>query len=281
MLGIIGGTGLYGLDGLETVNDHRIDTPFGQPSAAIREARYGSHTLFFLPRHGLHHEFLPHEINYRANIHALKSLGVRRILGVSAVGSLREELAPGQFVIPSQYIDLVRGPRDKTFLGKGLSAHISTAEPVCPILTQWVVQAAHEMNLPIHIMKAYACVDGPRLGTRAESFMLRTIGADLVGTTNVPEVFLAREAQIDYAALCIVTDYDCWRDDPADHVSVSAIFERFGASLSQAKALLARLLDGPMPPADEARRQALKGSLMVHPESLTPEVRALYALLSQ
>ena len=279
MLGIIGGTGLYALDGLETVGDHDIDTPFGKPSAAIREARFGRHTLFFVPRHGLGHEFLPHEVNYRANIYALKVLGVRQILGLSAVGSLREDMPPGHFCVPSQYIDLVKYPRHKTFLGGGLSAHISTAEPVCRALTRWVAEPAKDMGLVLHTGKTYACVDGPRLGTRAESFMLRTLGADLVGMTNVPEVFLAREAQMSYATLCIVTDYDCWRDDASEHVTIAAIMERFGESLKQAKALVSKCLEGALPGIDEEYRQALKGALMVKPESLSEDKKALLEVL--
>ncbi len=281
MLGIIGGTGLYSLNGLEVVREHPMETPFGSPSAAIVEARYGAQTVFFLPRHGIGHQFLPHEVNYRANIYALKILGVRQILGVSAVGSLQEAYAPGHFVLPSQYIDLVRGLREKTFLGGGLSAHISTAEPVCPALSAWIAETAEAMGLTLHRGLTYACVDGPRLGTRAESFMLRGMGADLVGMTNVPEVFLAREAQITYATLGIVTDYDCWRDDAEDHANVAAIFARFGESLTQARALLARCLDNGPPPIDEGYRQALKGALMVKPERLTAERRALLEILQR
>ncbi len=277
MLGIIGGTGLYGLDHLEIVGEHAVATPFGTPSAPVIEAVFAGRTVFFLPRHGRHHEHLPHEVNYRANIYALKVLGVRQVLGVSAVGSLREHIQPGQFAVASQYIDLIKGPRDKTFLGGGLSAHISTAEPVCPMMRAWIAAAAVALGHTLHDNVSYACVDGPRLGTRAESHMLRTIGADLVGMTNVPEVFLAREAQMAYATLGIVTDYDSWRD--GDEVSVAAIMQRFGESLGAAKAILARLLDGPLPTTDEGYRQALKGSLMVRPESLPKEKQALLEVL--
>ena len=279
MLAIIGGTGLYSLDSLETIRDHDVMTPFGAPSSPILETRCGDHTVFFLARHGRHHQHLPHEVNYRANIYALKTLGVRQILGVSAVGSLRENIAPGHFAVASQYIDLVKGHRAKTFLGGGLSAHISTAEPVCPRLAAWVSAAVTAGGHRFHGDVTYACIDGPRLGTRAESHMLRTIGADLVGMTNVPEVFLACEAQIAYATLAIVTDYDCWRDDPNDHVSIAAIMKRFGDSLGVARHILRTLLDGPLPATDETRRQTLKQALMVKPDGLTPEKRALLAVL--
>ncbi len=277
MLGIIGGTGLYALDHLKVIGEHAVSTPFGAPSAPVLEATYAGRTVFFLPRHGRRHEFLPHEVNYRANIYALKILGVRQVLGVSAVGSLREAIQPGQFAVASQYIDLVKGPRDKTFLGGGLSAHISTAEPVCPVMRSWVAKAARSLGHTVHDDVTYACVDGPRLGTRAESHMLRTIGADLVGMTNVPEVFLAREAQMAYATLAIVTDYDCWRD--GDQAGIADIMRRFGESLGAAKAILARLLEGPLPATDGDYRQALKGSLMIKRESLPPEKQALLEVL--
>ena len=277
MLGIIGGTGLYSLEHLHVVTEHVVATPFGAPSAPVLEARYGDHTVFFLPRHGRKHEFLPHEVNYRANIYALKSLGVRRLLGVSAVGSLREHVQPGHFAVASQYIDLVRGARDKTFLGGGLSAHISTADPVCPVMRAWVAAAARDLGHSLHDGVTYACVDGPRLGTRAESHMLRALGGDLVGMTNVPEVFLAREAQMTYATLGVVTDYDCWRD--GDQVSIAAILQRFGDSLTAARGVLARLLDGPLPAMDEDYRQALKGALMVKPADLSDERRTVLEVL--
>jgi len=284
MLGIIGGTGLYQLDGLKIVREHDIDTPFGRPSSPIleAEAHEGSgrgRTLFFLARHGRGHQFLPHEVNYRANILALKSLGVRQVLGVSAVGSLREAMEPGHFAVASQYIDQVRGPRHKTFLGHGLSAHISTAEPVCPDMAGWIAGAVRATGHSVHTDATYVCVDGPRLGTRAESRMLRGLGGDLVGMTHVPEVFLAREAQMAYAALCIVTDYDCWRDDPDEHVSVAAIMKRFGDSLGVAKRILSALIELGPPPTDETRRQALKDALMVRPDSLDAERRALLDIL--
>ena len=279
MLALIGGTGLYTLDQLDPVREHRLMTPYGAPSAPILEARYKGHTVFFLPRHGTQHEFLPHEVNYRANIYGLKLLGVRQILGISAVGSLRDAVRPGHFAVASQYLDLVKGPRETTFLGGGLSAHISTAEPVCPHLAGWLAAAAVTLDLPLHAHLTYACIDGPRLGTRAESHMLRTLGADIVGMTNVPEVFLAREAQMSYATLGLVTDYACWRDYPEDHVTVKAILRRFDDTLGKARDLLKVLLDGQLPPIDEENRQALKHALLVRPDSLSEEKRELLELL--
>lgn len=279
MLGIIGGTGLYQLDGVTPLREHDVATPFGATSSPILEAEAHGQRVFFLARHGRHHQFLPHEVNYRANIYALKLLGVRQILGVSAVGSLREAIEPGHFAVATQYIDNVKMPRAKTFLGNGLSAHISTAEPVCPVMAAWIARGVQAIGHSVHSGATYVCVDGPRLGTRAESHMMRAWGGDLVGMTHVPEVFLAREAQMTHASLSIVTDYDCWRDDPDDHVSVAAIMQRFGDSLATAKRILTLLLKEGVPASDDAYRCALRDALMVRPETLGDEQRALLEIL--
>jgi 5'-methylthioadenosine phosphorylase len=199
MLSVIGGTGVYAFEGLEITDTHEVVTPFGRPSAPIVEGRLGGAPLLFLARHGQGHALLPHEVNYRANIWALKSLGATRVVGVSAVGSLRLEIAPGDLSVPDQYFDFVKGPREKSFFGGGMAAHVSTAEPTCARLTAAVAAAGERVGVSVHTGKTYGCVDGPRLGTRAESFFLRdAAGCDLVGMTNVPEVFLAREAQLCY-----------------------------------------------------------------------------------
>jgi 5'-methylthioadenosine phosphorylase len=278
MLAIIGGTGLYHLDHLSVIDTVEVDTPFGPPSGPIVRAELNGQSVCFLPRHGRHHQFLPHEVNYRANIYALKVLGVSQILAVSAVGSLREHLQPGQLVLASQYIDLIKYPREKTFFGGGLSAHISTAEPACPDMTRWVQKAADKRNLLVHSSATYAAVDGPRLGTKAESEFLRTIGADLVGMTQVPEVFLAREAQINYLSLNIVTDYDCWRDD--DHASIAAIMARFNDTLDHVRGLLSDLVGAERAPVDDTYRRTLEGALMVRRETLSPDKAALLDVLS-
>ena len=243
MLAIIGGSGLYQLDGLTVETQHEVTTPFGQPSSSITEGRYLGQPVLFLARHGEGHQFLPHEVNYRANIFALKSVGARRILGFSAAGSLRKEIRPGELALTAQYFDHTRGKRNYSFFGDGVSAHISTAYPTCPALRADIVDAAARINAPVHVDKTYACVEGPRLGTRAESFFLRdSAQCDLVGMTNVPEVFLAREAQLAYCTLCLVTDYDCWMDDPAEHVSVDKFFATYQGTLTKAQAILAELL---------------------------------------
>ncbi len=243
MLGIIGGSGVYDLAGLDIVEEKIVDTPFGAPSAPLTIGNYAGTDVAFLARHGTAHSLLPHEVNYRANIWALKAVGVTRIIGISAVGSLRHDYAPGDLSIADQYFDFVKGAREKSFFGHGIAAHVSTAEPTCPCLIHDLTKAADNLDILLHTGLTYACVDGPRLGTRAESLFLKNAAkCDLVGMTNVPEAFLAREAQICYATISVVTDYDCWLDDPTQHVSVEQVISRYGESLEKAKKLLGGFL---------------------------------------
>ena len=280
MLGVIGGSGLYELDGLEVETEHDIETPFGKPSAPIVQGAYSGQSILFLSRHGPGHKFLPHEVNYRANIFALKKLGARRIFGVSAAGSLREELKPGDLALASQYFDHTRGKRDYTFFGKGIAGHVSTAYPACPALSADIAAAAERLGQALHVDKTYGCVEGPRLGTRAESFFLRdSVKCDLVGMTNVPEVFLAREAQLAYATVCLVTDYDCWMDDPDQHVSVEKFFEVYGAAMEKAKAVLAELLKEPFADTPEDVRGSLKMSVLTPDDALSAEQKELMDVL--
>jgi 5'-methylthioadenosine phosphorylase len=220
-------------------------------------------------------------VNYRANVFALKACGATQILGFSAVGSLAEHVAPGDLAMPSQYFDWTRGARERSFFGGGVAAHVSTAMPVSGNLVDWVAAEARRSGIKLHTGLTYACVEGPRLGTRAESHFMRGAGCHLVGMTNVPEVFLAREAQICYATVGIVTDYDCWMDDPAKHVSVSAIFELYGKSLVTARRLLDALLATPLPPEEPEIRGALKSALMTPDSALTPQQREWLAVLQR
>jgi 5'-methylthioadenosine phosphorylase len=213
MLAVIGGTGLYELNGLEVLERISGATPFGEPSGDIVRGRLNGHTLLFLARHGSGHRLLPHEVNYRANIYALKRAGATQVLGFSAVGSLVHRVAPGDLAMPEQYFDWTRGPRERTFFGDGVAAHISTAKPVSAALVDACAAAAQAHGITLHRGLTYACVEGPRLGTQAESHFMRQAGCHLVGMTNVPEVFLAREAQMGYATVGIATDYDCWLED--------------------------------------------------------------------
>lgn len=273
MLAIIGGTGLYELEGLDIHERLGGDTPFGAPSGEVLRGTLHGKELLFLARHGAGHRLLPHEVNYRANVYALKRAGATMMLGFSAVGSLAMEVAPGDLAMPEQYIDWTRGARERTFFGGGAAAHVSTAKPVSSALVDAVGAAADRAGLSVHRGLTYACVDGPRLGTQAESHLLRQMGCHLVGMTNAPEVFLAREAQMAYATVGLVTDYDCWLDDPTQHVSVSAVFELYGQSLAKARRLLDALLSGALPVPETAIRSALTGALLTPDEVMSEAQR--------
>lgn len=281
MLAIVGGTGLYELNGLSI--DERLsgETPFGLASGEVLKGHLHGKPVLFLARHGAGHKLLPHEVNYRANIFALKRAGATQLLGFSAVGSLRLDIAPGDLAMPEQYIDWTRGLRERTFFGQGVAAHVSTAQPVSAGLVDAVFRSAAGLGIQIHRGLTYGCVDGPRLGTQAESNFLRQIGCHLVGMTNAPEVFLAREAQIAYATIGVVTDYDCWLDDPAQHVSVAAIFERYGQALVQARRVLDALLLADLPAPEPEARTALATSMMTPLSALTDTQRAWFTVLQQ
>lgn len=281
MLAIIGGTGVYQLDGLEVVDNIDVQTPFGAPSAQVLRGRMGNQDILFLARHGAQHNHLPHEINYRANIFALKSLGATQIIGISAVGSLREQIAPGDLAVPEQYFDWTRGRRAASFFGDGIAAHVSTANPVSRQLARWIAAHAGRLGITLHGGVTYACVEGPRLGTRAESHFLRQAGCDLVGMTNVPEAFLAREAQICYATIGIATDYDCWMEDPAQHVSVSSIFTLYRQSLEKVRDLLVALLNDDRPQEEPDIRTALAHAMLTPESALSEEQLAWLAVLKR
>ena len=282
MLAIIGGTGLYQLEAVKVIEELQLSTPYGAHSGPITRAEYQGRKLLFLPRHGATHSLMPHEVNYRANIWALKRLGALQVIGVSAVGSLQAEIKPGDFSVPSGYFDFVKGPREKSFFGEGLVAHVSTAKTTCPALTRAIADCATELDLTLHLNTSYAGVDGPRLGTKVESIFLKEQArCHLVGMTNVPEAFLAREAQLCYATLCAVTDYDCWMEDETQHVSVADVIARYRESIERAKALLELMLTRPAPPIDPIHREVLRASLLTPKESLNEKKRALFELLSR
>lgn len=281
MLAIMGGTGLYDLPQMQVDDTLDNSTPFGAPSGPILRGRLGQLPVMFLSRHGAGHRLLPHEVNYRANVFALKRAGATMLLGFSAVGSLARQLAPGQLAMPGQYLDWTKGTRERTFFGGGVAAHVSTARPVSAALVDWVASAAADLGLSLHRDLTYACVEGPRLGTRAESLFLQSAGCHLVGMTNVPEAFLAREAQLGYATVGLITDYDCWLEDPAQHVSVAAVFERYGKTLTHARALLAALALRPLPIIEDESRRALDHALLSQPATLAPHQREWLAVLQR
>ena len=211
ILGVIGGSGVYRMEDLEDVSELRIETPFGDPSAPVLLGTLGSRRVAFLARHGNRHQISPSEINYRANIYALKSLGVKRIVSVSACGSLREQIAPGDMVIPDQLVDQTRG-RIATFFSDGLVAHIGVADPFCPELSRMLGGAVNQAGVTVHQGGSFVTIEGPRFSTRAESNIFRSWGMTIIGMTTSPEAFLAREAEMCYAVMGHVTDYDVWHE---------------------------------------------------------------------
>ena len=209
ILGVIGGSGLYAMAELQETQEVDLETPFGRPSAPVIIGKLEGQPVAFLARHGIGHHISPSEVNYRANIYALKSLGVERIISISACGSLRDDYAPGEIVIPDQIFDLTRG-RQRSFFGEGLVAHISVADPFCPELSQALFEATRQAGARIHYGGAFITIEGPRFSTRAESNIFRSWGMSLIGMTASPEAFLAREAELCYAVMAHVTDYDVW-----------------------------------------------------------------------
>ena len=235
-VGIIGGSGLYEMDGLTDVREIAIETPFGDPSDAIVSGRLGDVQLLFLPRHGRGHRLLPSELPFRANIWALKKMGASRVIAVSAVGSLREEIAPGHLVVPDQFIDRTRG-RIGTFFGNGIVAHIALGDPVCPVLSRALVEGAGRLRATVHARGTYLCMEGPQFSTRAESELYRSWGADIIGMTNLQEAKLAREAELCFATLALATDYDCWKQDERE-VAIADVLAVLSANVAMAKRIV-------------------------------------------
>ena len=238
MLGIIGGSGLYEIEGLTEQRWRPVATPWGEPSDEFLCGRLDGLEVVFLPRHGRGHRLSPSAINYRANIDALKRLGVTDILSLSACGSFREELAPGTFVVVDQFIDRTFA-REKSFYGAGMVAHVSLAHPTCPRLAGWAADAAAELGIAHRLGGTYLAMEGPQFSTLAESNLYRSWGCDVIGMTNMPEAKLAREAEIDYATVAMVTDYDCWHPEH-DNVEVQAIVKVLLANADKARGLVKR-----------------------------------------
>ncbi len=237
-VGVIGGSGLYQMTGIERGEWVTVDTPFGAPSDAYFVGEVAGVHVVFLPRHGRGHRILPSELNFRANIYGMKKLGVEWLIAVSAVGSLKKEIAPGHIVIPDQFIDRTRG-RISTFFGRGIVAHVSFADPMCGNLTALLATVGRESGATIHASGTYVCMEGPQFSTRAESFLYRSWGADIIGMTNLQEAKLAREAEICFATLALATDYDCWNTAAGD-----VVIEDVLAILSQNVATAQNLIRG-------------------------------------
>jgi 5'-methylthioadenosine phosphorylase len=271
VLGIIGGSGIYDLPGLEGVREEKMATPWGEPSDALRRGRIGSTNVVFLPRHDRGHRLSPSDINYRANIDALKRAGVTDLVSLSACGSFKEELAPGHFVLVSQFIDrTVR--RETSFFGKGCVAHVSMAHPVGPNLQSRIAAAADAEGIAYTRGGTYVCMEGPQFSSLAESLMYKGMGIDVIGMTNMPEAKLAREAEITYATVAMVTDYDCWHETH-EAVDVASIIKVLNDNADKARRLVARLArDFPAEhePCPVGSDKALDFALITAPEARDP-----------
>ncbi|NJL94829.1 MAG: S-methyl-5'-thioadenosine phosphorylase [Anaerolineae bacterium] len=278
-IGIIGGSGLYALatgDSAGAEDDvqeaYAIRTPFGKPSDAIRIAEVAGSRVAFVARHGQGHRFSPTEVPYAANIYALKSLGVRFIIAVSACGSLRQDYAPGHICIPDQLVDFTREPRQRTFFGEGLVGHVGVGEPFSPALSAILVDAAEAAGARVQRGGTFVTVEGPRFSTRAESEMFRQLGFSIIGMTTSPEAFLAREAEIAYAVFAHITDYDVWHPEEAD-VSAASVMETFARNIQVARQAILEALPRIAAVQDEVwpAHTALQGALMTHPNRVPPE----------
>jgi 5'-methylthioadenosine phosphorylase len=236
-IGIIGGSGLYQMEGVENATEQRVQTPFGDPSDAIIGGRMHGRQVYFLPRHGRGHRILPHELNHRANIYALRSLNVRWIICVTAVGSLQEKYAPRDILLPSQFYDRTSQRAGHTFFGEGIAAHVGFADPISTGLRNILAESARALGVQIHNGGTYVNMDGPAFSTRAESELNRRHGFDVIGMTNLPEAKLAREAEIALATMAMITDYDCWKVEE-EPVSAQTVFEHLVANAETAKKVL-------------------------------------------
>lgn len=268
VVGVIGGSGLYEMEGLTGVEHVVVDTPFGKPSDEYITGTLEGVQLVFLPRHGKGHRFLPSEVNYRANIYGMKKLGVGQIISVSAVGSMREEIVPGNIVIPDQFIDRTKGIRKDTFFGGGVAAHVQFADPVCASLSAEIYEAAGLAGATVHSGGTYLCMEGPAFSTRAESHIYRTLGASVIGMTNLTEAKLAREAEICYGVIALSTDYDCWHDCHED-VSIEAVLAIIKNNVTMAKNIIRqtvkRLKRERLCPCAEALKHAIISDKRVIP----------------
>jgi len=283
LIGIIGGSGIYDLPGLQDLREERVKTPWGEPSDAVRFGRIGGTDAVFLPRHGRGHRLSPSGINYRANIDALKRVGVTDIVSVSACGSFREELAPGTFVLVDQFIDRTQG-RASSFFGNGCVAHVSMAHPVAPKLQDCIEAAASAEAIPIVRGGTYVCMEGPQFSSLAESLAYKAMGCHVIGMTAMPEAKLAREAEISYATVAMVTDFDCWHPDH-DEVDVAAVIKVVHENAAKAGKLLARLISD-FPKEHEAcpvgSDRALENAIMTAPAMRDPDLlKKLDAILAR
>jgi 5'-methylthioadenosine phosphorylase len=276
VIGVIGGSGLYEMSGLTSVERVKLDTPFGAPSDEYLVGKLGDAKLVFLPRHGRGHRILPNEINFRANIHGMKQLGVEWIISISAVGSMREEIRPGDLVIVDQFVDRTR--RRSSFFGDGVAGHVSMADPVCPIIAEKLHQAATAVGGRVHKGGTYLVIDGPQFSTRAESRIYRQWGVDVIGMTNMPEAKLAREAEICYASVALSTDYDCWHEAEED-VTVAAVVAVMKENVAKAREVIRHAAATIAPPRACPCADAARHAIMTDPAAIPAETKQRLAII--
>lgn len=269
-IGIIGGSGLYDI-GLENQKEVEIDTPFGKPSDKILLGELKGVRFAFLPRHGKGHRIMPSEINYRANIYAFKKLGVKRVISVSAVGSMKEELPPGYLILPDQFIDFTK-KRENTFFGDGVVAHISMAEPTCKAFRNVVYEIAKSLGYSIKNGGTYICIEGPQFSSKAESFLWRSFGVDVIGMTNMPEAKLAKEAELCYVTLALSTDYDCWHEVETP-VTVDMIIKILMENVEKAKNILKKIPEKVNDIAECNCGEALKYAIITDRNAIPEETK--------
>jgi len=277
-IGLIGGSGLYEIDGLHQIKRVTVSTPFGPPSSPLVIGELDGIHVAFLSRHGIGHRFNPSEINYRANIYALKAIGVRRIISVSAVGSMKEPMKPGHVVLPDQFIDLTKR-RISTFFEGGVVAHVAFSEPICGSLAASLLAAGRAVGATVHQGGTYLCMEGPQFSTKAESHLYRQWGVSVIGMTNLPEAKLAREAELCYATVALVTDFDCWHESE-EPVTVGAILATLCDNVALAKRLLRASVKSAASVSTCTCQQALEHAIVTAPNTIPPRIRRKLALLT-
>ena len=271
-IGIIGGSGLYKIEGIKKISEKEVSTPFGDPSDKIITGDLGGVEVAFLPRHGVGHRVSPSQINYRANIFAMKKLGVERIISLSACGSLKEELKPMDFVLPDQFVDRTNQARKKTFLSDGIVGHISFAHPTCDDLSRIIYDTAKKIGVTIHLGGTYLNMEGPAFSTLAESNLYRSWGMDIIGMTNMIEAMLAREAEICYSTLAAVTDYDCWHETH-ESVTIDMIIEYLNKNVDNAKRIIKETI-AKIPQGRTCKcKDALKFAIITSRDAISPKVK--------
>jgi 5'-methylthioadenosine phosphorylase len=280
-IGIIGGSGLYKMEALQNVAEVQVKTPFGDPSDALITGEIDGVKVVFIPRHGRNHHLTPSEVPYRANVHAMKQMGVEYLISASAVGSLRAEVKPLDLVLPDQFLDRTKG-RAATFFGEGVVAHISFGDPICPQLQQVLADSIDSLNLPditCHKGGTYVCMEGPAFSTKAESNMYRQLGGTIIGMTNLPEAKLAREAEIAYATLALSTDYDCWHPDH-DSVTVEMVIANLGKNAVNAQRVIQETVKRiAAKPFESIAHSALKYAIITPPAGMNPVTKDKLNLL--